>query len=127
MAYKASGAAYANRMASIYHTLGNSSRKGSSSGRRGDTDMSSDPRLSTNDIDGLAAAGPCVARLSARLTFPRSPRLVMGTSSTKWRSLPSSLRLALAAQPDARRKTNQIILIEGSHTPTSDRDTHPSR
>ena len=28
----------------------------------------------------------------------------MGTSSTKWRSLPSSLRLALAVQPDARRK-----------------------
>ena len=30
MAYKASGAAYANRMASIYYTLGNSSRKESS-------------------------------------------------------------------------------------------------
>ena len=58
MAYKASGAAYANTLASVYPTLGNSPRrKGSSSGRRGDTDLSSDPRLSTNDIDGLAAAG----------------------------------------------------------------------
>ena len=57
MAYKASGAAYASTLAPIYYTLGNSRRKGSSSGRRGDTDMSSDPRVSTNDIDGLAAAG----------------------------------------------------------------------
>ena len=57
MAYKASGAAYASTLASIYYTLGNSRRKGSSNGRRGDSDMSSDPRVSTNDIDGLAAAG----------------------------------------------------------------------
>ena len=57
MAYEASGAAYASTLAPIYYTLGNSRPKGSSSGRRGDTDMSSDPRLSTNDIDGLAAAG----------------------------------------------------------------------
>ena len=57
MAYKASGAAYASDAKSIYYTLGNSRRKGSSSGRRGDTDLSTDPRLSTNDMDGLAAAG----------------------------------------------------------------------
>ena len=52
MAYKASGAAYTVALRSIYHSLGNSSRKGSSSGRRGDTDLSTDPRLSTNDMDG---------------------------------------------------------------------------
>ena len=57
MAYKASGAAYASTLAPIYPTLGNSRHKGSSSGRRGDTDMSRDPRLTTNDMDGLAAAG----------------------------------------------------------------------
>ena len=40
MAYKASGASYASTLAPIYYTLGNSRHKGSSSGRRGDTDMS---------------------------------------------------------------------------------------
>ena len=57
MASKASGAAYASILAPIYYTLGNSRPKGSSSGQRGDTDLSSDPRLSTNVMDGLAAAG----------------------------------------------------------------------
>ena len=57
MAYKASGAAYASTLAPIYYTLGNSRPTGSSSGRRGDTDLSSDPRLFTNGMDGLAAAG----------------------------------------------------------------------
>ena len=58
MTYKASGAAYKCPGAPIYYTLGNSRPKGSSSaGRRGDTDLSSDPRLSANGIDGLAAAG----------------------------------------------------------------------
>ena len=42
--------------------------------------------------------------LSAQLTFPRSARLVVGTSSTKWRSLPSSLWLALDVQAAPRRK-----------------------
>ena len=81
MAYKASGASYASTLASIYHTFGNSRHKGSSSGRRSDTGMHGDPRLTTN---GLAAAGHTFhVRLSARLTFPRSTRLVVGTSSTK--------------------------------------------
>ena len=112
MAYKASGAAYAVALRSTYYTLGNSPRKGSSSGRRGDTDLSSDPRLSTNDMDGLAAAArrPCVARLSARLTFLRSARLVVGTRSTKWRSLPSSLRLALAGQAATRRQGAAAVI-----------------
>jgi hypothetical protein len=58
MAYKASGASYASTLhASIYYTFGNSRHKGSSSGRRGDTDTHGDPRLTTNDVDGLAAAG----------------------------------------------------------------------
>ena len=42
-----------------------------------------------------AAQCACVSRLPARLTFPWSARLVVGTSSTEWRSLPSSLRLVL--------------------------------
>ena len=58
MAYKASGASYASTLASIYYTFGNSRHKGSSSGRRGDTDIHGDPRLTTSDVDGLAAAGP---------------------------------------------------------------------
>ena len=53
MAYKASGASYASTLASIYYTFGNSRHKGSSSGRRGDTDMHGDPRLTTNDVGGL--------------------------------------------------------------------------
>ena len=57
MAYKASRASYASTLASIYYTFGNSRHKGSSSGRRGDTDMHGDPRLTTSDVDGLAAAG----------------------------------------------------------------------
>ena len=64
-----------------------------------------DPRLTTNDEEGLAAAGHDGPRLSARLTLPRSARLVEGNQlHPKWRSLPSSLRLALAVQPAARRK-----------------------
>ena len=55
--HEASGAAYASTLALIYPILGNSRRKGSSSGRRADSDMSSDPRMPTNGIDGLAAAG----------------------------------------------------------------------
>ena len=49
MAYKASGESYASTLASIYYTFGNSRHKGSSSGRRGDTDsdMHGDPRLTT--------------------------------------------------------------------------------
>ena len=43
MAYEALGAVYARTLAPIYYTLGNSHPKGSSSGRRSDTDMSSDP------------------------------------------------------------------------------------
>ena len=94
----------------IYPILGNSRRKGSSSGRRADTDMSSDRQMSTNDIDGLAAAGPGVpmamrcATLSTADVLPRSARLVVGTSSTEWLSLPSSLRLALDGQAVPRRK-----------------------
>ena len=52
MAYKASGASYASTLASIYYTFGNSRHKGSSSGRRGDTGMHGDPRLTTNDVEG---------------------------------------------------------------------------
>ena len=49
-------ASYASDLAPIYPTLGNSRHKGRSSGRRADTDMSRDPRLKTNNKDGLAAA-----------------------------------------------------------------------
>ena len=106
MAYKASGAAYASTLAPIYPTMGNSrATKGeSSSGRRGDTDMSRIPRLTTNDMRWAGSCRPHVPRLSARLTFPQSARLVVGTSSTKWRSLPSSLWLALDVQAAPRRK-----------------------
>ena len=46
--YEASGAAYASTLpAPIHPILGSSTRKGSSSGRRADSDMSGDP-ASTN-------------------------------------------------------------------------------
>ena len=105
MAYKASGAAYANRMASIYPTFGNPRRKGSSSGRRGDTGMSSDPRMSTNDIDGRwqLPVIRCTTLGTADIPTVSSP----GRGDQlhrEWRSLPSSLRLALDGQAAARRK-----------------------
>ena len=67
--------------------------------------MSRDPRLPTNDMDGLAAAGHALYdSISAQLTFPRSARPVVGTSSTKCRSLPSSMWLALDVQAAPQRK-----------------------
>ena len=49
----------------------------------------------------------CDANLGSTGDFkaiPGSTRLVVGTSSTEWRSLPSSLRLALDGQAAPRRK-----------------------
>ena len=48
-----------------------------------------------------------LSRLGTRragLTFRLQLRLVVGTSSTEWRSLPGSLRLALAGQAAPRRQ-----------------------
>ena len=53
---------------------------------------------------GWQLPATCVVRPSAQLTFPRSACLVVGTSSTKWRSLPSSLWLALDFHAAPRRK-----------------------
>ena len=55
---------------------------------------------------------PRVPRLLARLTIPRSARLILGTISTEWCSLPSSLRLTLDGQSMPRRKDKPESTLE---------------